>query len=84
MFGDWNAGSFENIIHNCSIPKILLLLQIVDQEGFVFLHVLPGFQVWKPLRVKANHRIDNRPLLVALIKALPHFYDFYLWAGDSF
>lgn len=54
MFGNGYPYLFENIIDHCPIPKVLLPLQIVDEEGLVLLDVLPGLEVREALRVEAD------------------------------
>jgi hypothetical protein len=42
MLGDWNLNSFQNIVDYGSVPKQLLLIEVVDEEGLMLLDVSPS------------------------------------------
>jgi hypothetical protein len=42
MLSDWNLNSFQNIVDYGSVPKQLLLIEVVDEEGLMLLDVSPS------------------------------------------
>jgi hypothetical protein len=42
MLGDWNLNSFQNIVDYGSVPKQLLLIEVVDEEWLMLLDVSPS------------------------------------------
>lgn len=45
----WDFDLAQDIIDYGTVPKELLLVEIVDEEGLVLLDVSPCHQVWKPV-----------------------------------
>jgi hypothetical protein len=42
MLSDWNLNSSQNIVDYGSVPKQLLLIEVVDEEGLMLLDVSPS------------------------------------------
>ena len=66
ILSHWHFYLLQNLINNCSIPKKLLLLKVVDEERLVFLDIMPGHQIRKPIGVETDQSIDYRPFLCKL------------------
>ena len=63
VLGDRHFDFFEDIVNDCPVPKQLLLIEVVDKKGLVFLDVSPCHQVRKPVRMEADQSIHFWPLL---------------------
>ena len=49
MLGNRDVYFFQSIVNNCSIPEIFLFFEVVDEEGFVLSHIVPGFEIRKSI-----------------------------------